>query len=206
MVHASLPAAASLALLSFLGSASLFAGGGAQGCAAQGCAAQGSAAQGSAAQERDAPAADAAAPDAERDAALRQEALAMLDDFHGAAAVADLERYLGHLTPDALFVGTDATERWTTAEFREFTRPHFEAGRGWNYVPSARQVDLLAEGRAAAVFEHLTNATYGELRGSGTLVRQDGRWRIQHYVMSFPVPNELAPDLVERTRELLTPR
>lgn len=133
------------------------------------------------------------------DAAIRASIDAVLDDFHAAAADADLERYFGHLAPGAIFVGTDASEVWTVDEFRAYAAPHFEAGRGWTYTPSNRRVDFAAGERSAALYEELTSAKYGTLRGSGTVVHDGVRWRILHYVMSFAVPNEVAPDLVELT-------
>ena len=43
-----------------------------------------------------------------------EEAIAMvLDDWHAAAAAADEDRYFAHFAPDAIFLGTDASERWT---------------------------------------------------------------------------------------------
>jgi hypothetical protein len=38
----------------------------------------------------------------------------------------------------------------------------------------------------------------GECRGSGVVIQgNDGQWRIAHYILSFPVPNDLADALVE---------
>src|SRR5690349_244610 len=37
---------------------------------------------------------------------------AVLDDWHRAAASADEARYFSHFTSDAIFLGTDKTERW----------------------------------------------------------------------------------------------
>lgn len=42
---------------------------------------------------------------------------AVLDDFHDAAAKADGDRYFKHFAPRAIFLGTDATERWSVDEF-----------------------------------------------------------------------------------------
>src|SRR5690606_31302415 len=37
----------------------------------------------------------------------------VLDEWHEAAARSDLERYMELMAEDAIFLGTDATERWT---------------------------------------------------------------------------------------------
>lgn len=134
---------------------------------------------------------DTGALDGARDAQAR-----LLDGFHAAAARADLEDYLGRMAPGALFVGTDPTEVWTLAEFRAFVAPYFAEGRGWTYHPVERRIDPCGPD-AAAFYETLDNAKYGRLRGSGALVRGPEGWRIAHYVLSFQVPNETAPALLE---------
>ena len=53
-----------------------------------------------------------------------------LDAFHQAAADGDFDRYFALMTDEAVFLGTDASERWQGKEFRDFSRPHFDNG-GW---------------------------------------------------------------------------
>ena len=36
----------------------------------------------------------------------------VIDDFHDAATHGEQEQYLGHLTDDAVYLGTDEWERW----------------------------------------------------------------------------------------------
>ncbi|GEM_PF-5002778 len=50
---------------------------------------------------------------------------AVLDDWHLAAAQADENRYFGHLAEEAVFLGTDGSERWGKAAFRVFAHPFF---------------------------------------------------------------------------------
>ena len=126
-----------------------------------------------------------------------EEAIALvLDDWHAAAAAADEQRYFAHFTPRGVFLGTDATERWTVAEFREYAHPHFAAGRGWAYVPRDRHVMLSENGLLAWIDEKLTNEKYGELRGTGVLRKIDGEWKVAHYSLTFTIPNERALEVV----------
>jgi ketosteroid isomerase-like protein len=125
-----------------------------------------------------------------------------LDRLHRAAAEADEQAYFELFAPDAVFLGTDPSERWTRAEFRAWARPYFSAGRGWTYEAVERNVRLSEAGDVAWFDERLRNTSYGECRGTGVAVRIDGRWRIAQYSLSLPVPNELASDLVERIRQL----
>ncbi len=124
----------------------------------------------------------------------------VLDDWHAAAAEADEERYFAHFAPDGVFLGTDATERWTVEEFREYAHPHFAEGRGWTYVPSHRQVTFSDGGALAWIDERLDNETYGQLRGTGVLRLVEGRWKLAHYSMSFTIPNEVTLDAVQIIR------
>ncbi len=124
---------------------------------------------------------------------------AALDDWHDAASKADGARYFGHMTSDAVFLGTDASERWTLAEFRAYAEPFFAQGRGWTYTPRERHV-FLAPGGIAWFDERLWNEKYGECRGTGVLREERGEWRIAHYNLAFPIPNEVVPELLRLTR------
>lgn len=146
----------------------------------------------------DAPAAkpDPAEPAPPADTGDQSSAIAaMIDDWHGAAAEADEARYMGHFTADAVFMGTDASERWTRQEFEAYVQTYFPQG-GWTYEPHDRHIRLSSSGQLAWFDEQLTNAGYGELRGTGVCRRVDGVWRIAHYSMTFTIPNETAKAVV----------
>lgn len=132
--------------------------------------------------------------------ALRREAHRVVDDWHAAAAVGDAPRYLGHMADDAVFMGTDSTERWDLTEFRAYVEQHMKAGQGWVYVPSDRGL-VVPEGSELAWFdERLASEGYGELRGTGVLRRDGDTWRIVHYSMTFTVPNAVARRVVALIR------
>ncbi len=126
----------------------------------------------------------------------------VIDGFHAAAAAADEAKYFSYLTPDAVFLGTDATERWTRDEFRKWAHPYFASGKGWKYRSTGRWVSLAPDRRVAWFDEVLENAGYGTCRGSGVLVLQaDGSWKIAQYNLSIPIPNDLADEFVKRIAE-----
>ena len=120
----------------------------------------------------------------------------VLDDFHAAAAAADFDRYFGHFARESVFLGTDATERWTLEQFKAYARPAFRPGGGWTYHPRGRVVTFTPDGRTAFFDELLDNAGLGETRGSGVLVIEDGEWKVAQYNLSIPIPNELADTVV----------
>ncbi len=125
----------------------------------------------------------------------------VLDDFHDAAAKADGPRYFAHFAKAGVFVGTDATERWTVAEFKAYAQPHFSKGKGWTYIVLERHVDVGTDGKTAWFHERLSNPKYGAARGSGVLVIEAGHWRIAQYVLSFPIPNAVANPVLDLVKK-----
>lgn len=146
-----------------------------------------------------------AIPDGEGVSGPEAEAVAAaLDALHRAAAEADGATYFDLFAPDGVFVGTDASERWTAAEFRAYAEPYFAAGRGWTYVPRLRNVAVAdTVCRCVAWFDEILDSeAYGTSRGAGVMVRDDdGRWRVLVYDLSFPIPaapmDRLAPRLAD---------
>jgi ketosteroid isomerase-like protein len=135
------------------------------------------------------PAAPPAPPPFDRDAAEREVARA-LDDLHDAAARSDLARYFAHYTPGAIFLGTDATERWGLAALHAYADPRFAQGKGWVYHLVRRAVSFSAGGDVAWFDEDLRGEKAGPTRGSGVLVHERGRWLVAHYNLALTVPNE----------------
>jgi len=139
--------------------------------------------------------------DGGRTAAARKAVADTLDDFHDAASKADGNRYFDHFAEGAIFLGTDAAERWSVEEFKAYANPYFSQGRGWTYVASERHVSVSAGGSTAWFDERLQNEKYGEVRGSGVLVFERERWRIAQYKLAFPVPNELSSAFLKLLEE-----
>lgn len=135
-------------------------------------------------------------PVAELPAGAAKDAVAhALDDLHAAAAVADEPRYFAHFADDAVFLGTDATERWDLPAFRTFAHPHFAAGKAWAFHAVRRAVTLSADGRLAWFDEDLATEKLGPARGSGVLVLKDGAWKIEQYNLATTIPNERFADV-----------
>ena len=113
-----------------------------------------------------------------------------LDDLHDAAARSDLARYFAHYTPSAVFLGTDATERWDLTAFHAYADPRFAKGKGWVFHVVRRTVDFAPGGDVAWFDEDLRGDKLGPARGSGVLVRDHGRWLVAQYNLAVTVPNE----------------
>jgi len=125
-----------------------------------------------------------------------REVLGVLDQLHAAASKADGDAYFALYTPEAVFIGTDAGERWTKEEFRAYAAPYFSQGKGWTYVPrpGTRHVTVLPEtqGRVCFFEELLDSEKYGTCRGTGAARKVGGEWKVCQYHLTFPVPNDLA--------------
>lgn len=116
----------------------------------------------------------------------------MLDDFHDAAAKADAGRYFAHFADNAVFLGTDPAERWTLTEFRAWADPYFKRDSAWTYHAVERHVDVSKGGDVGWFDEVVRNEKYGDLRGTGVVLLEDGRWKVAQYNLTFLVPNESA--------------
>jgi hypothetical protein len=113
-----------------------------------------------------------------------------LDDFHDAAAHADEERYFRHFTASAVFLGTDASERWDVAAFRAYAHPFFARGRAWSFRATRRAISVAPGGAVAWFDEDLATPNLGPARGSGVLLREGSAWKIAQYNLALTVPNE----------------
>jgi len=125
-----------------------------------------------------------------------------LDQLHDAASKADGARYFNLFSSDAVFIGTDASERWTIKEFRAYAEPYFAKGRGWTYKPRSRHV-VVADipCHCIAWFDELLDSeSYGTSRGTGVLELKDGSWKISQYALTFPIPNDLAKEMTKEIR------
>lgn len=126
----------------------------------------------------------------------------LLDDWHQAASDADFNAYFSYFASDSsIFMGTDATERWTISEFRPWSQPYFDRGSAWDFTPTQRFVYFSEDRRTVWFDEELDTPNLGPSRGSGVLIFTDEGWKIDHYNLSVPIPNEIVGDVVEQIRE-----
>jgi SnoaL-like domain len=129
------------------------------------------------------------------EAVASRDVAALLDDWHDAAAHADEGRYFLHFAPNAVFLGTDATERWDVSAFRAYAHPRFAAGKAWSFHAKDRTIAFSADRSVAWFDESLTPDHLGPARGSGVLVRDTLGWKIAQYNLSVPIPNARFADV-----------
>ncbi|SFR34642.1 conserved hypothetical protein [Robiginitalea myxolifaciens] len=114
---------------------------------------------------------------------------AMLTQWHKAAADADFEGYFSLMTERATFIGTDASENWGKDAFMEFSEPYFKRGQAWSFTAIERNIYLHPSGEWGW-FDEILDTWMKLCRGSGVVIKVDGKWKISHYVLSMTMPNE----------------
>ncbi|MET0463228.1 MAG: nuclear transport factor 2 family protein [Chitinophagaceae bacterium] len=121
--------------------------------------------------------------------------IATLDSFNRAAARADFDRYFGFYTDDAIFAGTDATERWDLPAFKVWSKPYFDRGRAWDFTAIERHIYFDKSG-SLAWFDELLNTQMKICRGSGVLIKKGNDWKVAQYILSATVPNPILDSVI----------
>lgn len=130
----------------------------------------------------------------------RKELNELINEWHKAASEADYETYFGILAEDGVFIGTDASENWQNEDFRAFSKPYFDRGKAWSFTTIERNIYVDKSGNFGW-FDELLDTRMEICRGSGVLSKENGKWRIKHYVLSITIPNEDVDQVSELKKE-----
>jgi hypothetical protein len=120
----------------------------------------------------------------------------LVDNWHIAAATADETVFFGSMSDNAIYLGTDETERWTKTEFEEWSKKYFEREKAWNFKPRNRVLYYSADGQTAW-FEEKLDTWMGVCVGSGVLTRSSEGWKISHYHLGVTIPNDLVDKFIK---------
>jgi|TARA_Y100000310_G_scaffold330914_1_gene403518 hypothetical protein len=115
----------------------------------------------------------------------------VLDNLHLYAAEAKAKKYMALFSEDAVFFGTDISERWAKQAFDEYATKRMATGTGWTYFMKERHIYFSDDGRTAWFDEILHNRGYGDFRGTGVLKMVGSEWKIAQYNLLLPIPNDL---------------
>lgn len=118
-----------------------------------------------------------------------------LDQWHLDAANADTA-FFDKMAPQGAYLGTDPTENWSTAEFKEWARKYFDEGEAWDFKPVSRNI-YYSENGDYVWFDELLDTWMGICRGSGVLSKDGDSWKIEHYHLSMTIPNDLTMKVIE---------
>ncbi len=124
----------------------------------------------------------------------------LLDKLHYYASIADGENYFKLFDDSSVFFGTDAKERWSKSEFKDYALERFNGGTGWTYKPLYRNIYFNKNTNTAWFDEELENKKYGIFRGTGVLEKNNNKWLIKQYNLLLPIPNDL---LLDYSKEII---
>ena len=115
----------------------------------------------------------------------------LLNRWHKAAATADEAVFFdSSMTADAIYLGTDISERWLRDELKSWAKSAFEKEVAWAFSPTRREIYLNENDPQIAWFEEDLNTWMGPCRGSGVLMKTNGKWKLKHYNLAVAVPND----------------
>ncbi len=123
----------------------------------------------------------------------------VLNQWHKSASEADFDAYFDAMSTTSVFIGTDASENWNNTAFKKFSKPYFDRGKAWSFKTIERTIYLNDEGDFAW-FDELLDTHMGICRGSGVL-KKDTEWKIEHYVLSLTIPNEVIDEVKKITKK-----
>ena len=123
----------------------------------------------------------------------------LLNGLHQDAHEGNFDSYFDRYSSDAIFLGTDKTERWTLEEFKSYAKPAFSDGHGWTYKVIERNWE--GNGDTRWFDEILFNEKLGHCRGTGVVQLINNEWKIAHYALTMLVPNSIAADIGEQTQQ-----
>jgi len=115
---------------------------------------------------------------------------AVLDNLHQYASEANSVKYINLFATDAVFFGTDISERWNKNEFDNYATDRMSSGTGWTYHMKERNVYFSDDKKTAWFDEILYSKGYGNFRGTGVLKIEGSQWKISQYNLLLPIPNQ----------------
>ena len=124
----------------------------------------------------------------------------LLDYWHYTAAIGDEAGFFGLMASDAIYIGTDSTERWTKDELKVWSKKYFDSPSAWEFKPISRNIKV-GPGGQIAWFDELLDTQMGTCRSTGIMIMEDEAWKIVHYQLSLAVPNEKLDDFKNLIRK-----
>ncbi len=131
----------------------------------------------------------------------KEELSDFINSWHKAAAEADSDVFFGCMAEDAIYIGTEAGERWLRDELKEWSKEYFKRESAWNFKPIVREI-YFSDNENYVWFEERLDTQMGVCHGSGVLELTPDGWKFKHYHLSVTVPN----DKIEAFKKLVDPK
>ena len=120
----------------------------------------------------------------------------VVNQWHHAAAKADLSEYTKPMSDKFVFLGTAPGERWRKEAFISFSKPYFDKGKAWDFKPSNRTWEFNADSTIAWFDEELDTWMKG-CRGAGIMIKENADWKIVYYNLTVLIENEKIKPFIE---------
>lgn len=78
----------------------------------------------------------------------------------------------------------------------EWSKPAFDKKKTWNFKSIDRHIYFGKDGETAW-FDELLNTSMKICRGSGVVMKQNDQWKIEQYVLSMTIPNDLIAPVIK---------
>jgi ketosteroid isomerase-like protein len=117
----------------------------------------------------------------------------LINEWHHAAAISNAKAFFGFMTKDAVYIGTDSSERWHRDELAAWSGKYFERPSAWDFKPISRNITF-SPGKDVAWFDELLDTWMGVCRSTGVVELVDQQWKLVHYQLSLTLPNEKLDD------------
>ena len=117
----------------------------------------------------------------------------LINEWHHAAAIADEKSFFGFMTKEAVYIGTDTSERWQRDELAEWSKKYFDRSSAWAFTPISRNITF-GPAKNIAWFDELLDTWMGVCRSTGIVELVDDKWKLVHYQLALTLPNDKMAD------------
>ncbi len=119
-----------------------------------------------------------------------------MDNWHLQATKANFDEYFNVTSENFIFLGTAPGERWTKKEFMEFSKPYFDNGKAWDFKAKNRLWNFSTD-RKIAWFDEDLDTWMNSCRGSGILIKKNGKWKLVYYNLTVLIENEKIKEFIK---------
>ncbi len=120
----------------------------------------------------------------------------LVNGWHKAAATADEVIFFGSMSDDAVYLGTDESERWLKPDFMAWSKKYFDRESAWDFKPLSRNVQF-SDDKKTAWWDEKLDTWMGVCAGAGVATLTKDGWKIRHYQLAMMIPNEKVKSVLE---------
>ena len=108
---------------------------------------------------------------------------------------ANFDAYFNAMSNKSIFIGTDASENWNIEAFKNFSKPHFDKGKAWDFKVIDRTW-VFSKNKNIAWFDENLGTWMKDCRGSGIMVKEKGKWKLAYYNLTVLIENEKIQEFI----------